>query len=107
MRATRFVLSALFVLTVFARPTWSGEADPAPAVPPPAPPVAKEVNKDGWPIAPLLPAETLFVFTATDTSTVTAKAKDLGLWNVYNNADVQRAFRSQLLTARFALSTLR
>lgn len=106
MRATRFVLPTLFVLTSFATPLlWSGEADPAPAVQPPAPPpaAAKEVIKDGWPIAPMLPAETLFVFTVSDSSKALAKAKELGLWNLYNNVDIQRAFRSQLLTARFAL----
>lgn len=104
MRATRFVLPALFVLTSFTAPLWAGEAEPAPAVQPPAPPAAaKEVNKDGWPIAPMLPAETLFVFTVSDSSKAMAKVKELGLYNIYNNVDVQRAFRSQLLTARFAL----
>ncbi|HYG75801.1 MAG TPA: DUF3352 domain-containing protein [Planctomycetota bacterium] len=81
------VLTLLTVLSAAPRLTWAGDDKPA-----------------GWQVTSLLPADTLFVVSVTDAQKTMAKLQKTGLWNIYNNPEVQRAFRAPLMTAQFAVA---
>jgi hypothetical protein len=65
---------------------------------------AADEKPAGWSVTPLLPPDTLAVFTVNDSQKAIAKLQKTGLWNIYNSPDVQRAFRGPLMTAQFTLA---
>jgi hypothetical protein len=49
-----------------------------------------------WAVAPLLPPDTLAVITTPDARKLTDKFKQLGVWQIFNDPDIQKAFRNPL-----------
>jgi hypothetical protein len=59
-----------------------------------------------WSLTPLLPPDTLAVLTVADAHRMTDRFKQTGLWQLYSNADVQKAFRTPLLTAQMGMAAV-
>ncbi|HEY3320611.1 MAG TPA: DUF3352 domain-containing protein [Planctomycetota bacterium] len=57
----------------------------------------------GWSVTPLLPADTLAVVTVVNSKQSLEQFQQTGLWNIYNNPDVQRAFQGPLSAAQMAI----
>ena len=89
--ATLLLLLSLSVLTLTSQ-TLRAEDAPKPE------------KVDDWTVAPLLPPETLFVVTSPDSKKMTDKFKQTGLWQLYANADVQKAFRGPLMAAQIGMA---
>ncbi len=88
-------LLVLLSLTAFASPWQSLRAEDAPK---------PEEKAADWSVAPLLPPETLFVVTSPDSKKMTDKFKQTGLWQLYSNPDVQKAFRTPLMAAQMGMA---
>ena len=65
---------------------------------------AADAPAGGWSVTPLLPPDTLAVVTVNDAQKAIAKLQKTGLWNIYNDPEVQRAFRGPLMTAQFTIA---
>src|SRR5437868_3664757 len=68
--------------------------------------MAADDKATGWSVTGLLPPDTLAVWTVNDAQKMLTKLQKTGLWNIYNNPEVQRAFRGPLMTAQFTLAML-
>jgi len=87
-KASASVITLILLLSAMPRVASAGDAD----------------KPAGWPVTALLPPDTLLVVTVTDAQKAIAKLQKTGLWNIYNNPEVQRAFRAPLMTAQFAMA---
>ncbi|MCY3023161.1 MAG: hypothetical protein NTW87_29645, partial [Planctomycetota bacterium] len=65
---------------------------------------AKPARPGEWSVTPLLPAETIAAVTVCDAQQAIEKLKQTGLWRIYSDPDMQRAFRAPLLMAKAAIA---
>jgi hypothetical protein len=49
-----------------------------------------------WSVTPLLPPDTLAVITTPDAKKLTEKFQQLGVWQIFSDPDIQKAFRNPL-----------
>lgn len=95
----RVALAVVFSLsTVAFAPQLRAEDAPKPA--------DKADKVDEWSVTPLLPPDTLAVVTLADAHRMTDRFKQTGLWQLYSNPDVQKAFHTPLMTAQMGMAAV-
>ena len=57
-----------------------------------------------WPVARLLPSDTLAMITVAQAGKMTEKFKQTALWRIYTHPDVQKAFQAPLMLAQMGLT---